>query len=55
MIKDFNKMINNLIEENLSELCDEFLTTHEASINILFKYCSDFGLIFSIVKKLMMI
>ena len=42
---DFKKMINNLNEENLSELCEEFLTNHEAAMNILSKYCNDFGLI----------
>ncbi|MBW3042573.1 hypothetical protein [Prochlorococcus marinus] len=43
---DFQKMINNLNEENLIELCEEFLTNHEAAMNILCKYCIDFGLIF---------
>ncbi len=42
---DFQKMINNLNEENLSELCEEFLTNHESAMNKLFRYCSDFGLI----------
>ena len=37
-------MINNLNEEKLSELCEEFLTNHEAAMNTLLKYCSDFGL-----------
>ncbi len=41
---DFQKMINNLNEEKLSELCEEFLTNHEAAMNILVNYCSDFGL-----------
>ena len=41
---DFQKMINNLNEEKLSELCEEFLTNHEAAMNTLLKYCSDFGL-----------
>ena len=43
---DFQKMINNLNEEKLSELCEEFLTNHESAMNLLFEYCSDFGLIF---------
>ena len=43
---DFQKMIKNLNDENLSELCEEFLTNHEAAMNILFKYCSEFGLTF---------
>ena len=42
---DFREMINNLNEENLSELCEQFLTDHEAAMNILFKHCSDTGLI----------
>ena len=41
---DFQKMINNLNEENLSELCEQFLTDHEAAMKILSKYCRDFGL-----------
>ena len=43
---DFKKMIDNLNEENLSELCEQFLTDHEAAMKILSTYCSDFGLIF---------
>ena len=43
---DFQKMINNLKEENLSELCEQFLTDHEAAMRLLSKYCRDFGLIF---------
>jgi len=43
---DFQKMINNLNEENLSELCEQFLTDHEAAMKILSKYCRDVGLIF---------
>ena len=43
---DFQKMINNLNEENLSELCEKFLTDHESAMQILAKYCKDFGLIF---------
>ena len=43
---DFQKMINNLNEEKLSELCEKFLTDHEAAMKILSKYCRDFGLIF---------
>ncbi len=43
---NFKKMIENLNDDNLSELCELFLTNHEAAMNILVKYCSDFGLIF---------
>ena len=43
---DFQQMINNLNEENLSELCEQFLTDHEAAMKILSQYCKDFGLIF---------
>ena len=42
---DFKKMINNLNEENLSELCEQFLTDHEGAMKILSKYCTDSGLI----------
>ena len=41
---DFKKMINNLNEENLSELCEQFLTDHEGAMKILSKYCSVSGL-----------
>tara|TARA_Y100001968_G_scaffold277290_1_gene272037 strand:- start:917 stop:1183 length:267 start_codon:yes stop_codon:yes gene_type:complete len=44
---DFKKMIHSLKEENLSELCEEFLTNHESAMNKLFKYSSEFGLIFN--------
>ena len=44
--KDFQKMINNLNEENLSELCERFLTDHDSAMKMLSKYCKDFGLIF---------
>ena len=43
--KEFQKMINNLNEEKLSELCEQFLTDHEGAMKILSKYCIDFGLI----------
>ena len=43
---DFKTMINNLNEENLSELCEQFLTDHEGAMKILSKYCSNSGLIF---------
>jgi len=43
---DFRKMINNLNPEKLSELCEAFLTNHDAAMNMLFKYSSDYGLIF---------
>ena len=43
---EFKQMINNLNEENLSELCEQFLFDHEGAMKILSKYCSEFGLIF---------
>ena len=42
---DFRSMINNLNEEKLSELCEQFLTDHESAMEILSEYCRDFGLI----------
>ena len=42
---DFKKMINNLNQEKLSELCEKFLTDHEGAMIILSKYCTDSGLI----------
>ncbi len=44
---DFKKMMNDLNEEKLSELCEVFLTNHDAAMNMLFKYSSDFGLMFN--------
>ena len=44
--KDFQKMIHNLNEENLSELCERFLTDHDSALKMLSNYCKDFGLIF---------
>ena len=44
---DFRKMINNLNEEKLSELCEQFLTDHETAMKILSKYSRDFGLSFN--------
>ena len=44
---DFKKMINNLNEEKLSELCEEFLTNHDAAMKMLFEYSSDFVLMFN--------
>ena len=41
---DFQKMIENLPEENLSELCERFLTDHDSAMKILSNYCRDFGL-----------
>ena len=43
---EFKKMIDNLNKENLSELCEQFLTDHEGAMKILSKYCSDYGLTF---------
>jgi len=39
-------MINNLDKENLSELCEQFLTDHEGAIRVLSQYCNDYGLFF---------
>ena len=44
--KDFQQMINNLNEENLTELCERFLTDHDSAMKMLSKHCKDFGLIF---------
>ena len=41
---DFKKMIENMTEENLSELCERFLTDHDSAMKILSNYCRDFGL-----------
>tara|TARA_B100000965_G_scaffold404637_1_gene436037 strand:+ start:8897 stop:9163 length:267 start_codon:yes stop_codon:yes gene_type:complete len=43
---DFKAMINKLHEDNLSELCEQFLTDHEEAMKILVKYCNDYGLIY---------
>ena len=43
---EFKEMINNLNKENLSDLCEQFLTDHEGAMEALSKYCIDFGLIF---------
>ncbi len=40
----FRNMINNLSEENLSNLCEQFLTDHEGAMKILSKYCRASGL-----------
>ena len=48
--KDFQNMIINLKEESLSELCESFLTDHEAAMELLTKYCDDFGLMFSDIE-----
>jgi len=42
---DFKKMLINLNEEILSELCEQFLFDHEGAMKKLSKYCTDFGLI----------
>ena len=42
---DFRKVINNLSNDNLSELCEQFLTDHESAMKVLSKYCSDDGFI----------
>ena len=43
---DFKKMINNLNEDKLSELCEQFLFDHEGAMKTLSKYCTDCGLKF---------
>tara|TARA_B100001250_G_scaffold399851_1_gene409689 strand:+ start:2251 stop:2517 length:267 start_codon:yes stop_codon:yes gene_type:complete len=43
---NFKNMINNLDKENLSELCEQFLTDHEGAIRVLSQYCNDYGLFF---------
>ena len=45
-LNEFKIMINNLTEENLSELCEQFLFDHEGAMKTLSKYCNDSGLIF---------
>ena len=40
---DFKKMINNLNEDNLSELCEQFLFDHEGAMITLCKYCNESG------------
>ena len=47
---DFRQMIKNLNEENISELCEQFLTDHEGAMNILSSYCIDFGLKFDDIE-----
>ena len=47
---EFKEMINNLNKENLSELCEQFLTDHEGAMKVLSKYCSDAGLILDDIK-----
>ena len=44
---DFQKMINNLNEEKLTELGEQFLTDHESAMKMLSRYCRDVGLIFN--------
>ncbi len=44
---DYKKMMDNLNEEKLSDLFKVFLTNNDAAMNILFKYSSDFGLMFN--------
>ena len=46
MISVWEKVINNLTKENLSELCEQFLTDHQGAMKRLSKYCSNSGLIF---------
>jgi len=44
---DFKKVIDNLTNDNRSELCEQFLTDHESAMKTLCKYCSDSGLMFN--------
>ena len=39
-LNEFKRMINNLTEENLSELCEQFLFDHEGAMKTLSKYCN---------------
>ncbi len=41
---EFRNMINSLTEDNLSELCEQFLTDHEGAMKVLAHYCNDAGL-----------
>ena len=52
---EFKQMIDNLNNENLSELCEQFLTDHEGAMKVLSKYCSDYGLSFdnTVIKEYM--
>jgi len=47
---EFKKMINNLNDKNLSELCEQFLTDHEGAMITLSKHCSDSELIFDHIE-----
>ena len=44
---DFREMVHHLNEDNLSELCEQFLTDHEAAMKMLSKYCNDSDLLFT--------
>ena len=44
---DFKNMINNLSDEKLSELCEQFLFDHEGAMQLLSQYCRDYGLVFN--------
>ena len=41
----FKAMINDLTDDTLSQLCEQFLTDHEGAMIVLSKYCSDAGLL----------
>ena len=47
---DFKNMINKLNKDNLSTLCEQFLTDHEAAMMLLSNYCKDFGLVIDNTK-----
>ena len=47
---DFKIMINNLNEETLSELCEQFLTDHEGAMKILTTYCRVAGLVLNNIE-----
>ena len=42
---DFKQMINQMSQDNLSELCEQFLTDHEGAMKNLSQNCSNYGLI----------
>ena len=43
---EFQEMINNLNKNQLSELCEQFLTDHESAMQTLSIYCDEAGLKF---------
>ena len=49
-LDDFRHMINNLQEESLSDICEQFLTDHEGAMHTLSKYCKNVGLLIDDVE-----